>query len=439
MKAAGITLSTVGAGGGANPFLEQLAKQGGGRFYAAANPASIPDIFLKETQQVAGQQIVEEPFHPILTSQSPILRGIDAGLPPAPRLQRHDGQVGRADGPRHAARRPAPRPVAVRARTVGGVDVGLDRSLGEELARLERVLEVLQPARRVDVPGRGDRRHRGHVRSPRATRRGCGSRASTEDGSPRDFYSTAVAVIGAGPDAEGGRPVQVAPGRLRGAARRDRLRAPTRSASRRRGRASTPLGPDASGSSRRPPAEYRAARARTTPFLAALCGRRPAGGRSTLPADPWIHDLHDDHAARPTSGRCSWSWRCSCGRSTSRCGASRSGGASSPTRGAGWAAGWRDGRCAPRTARSRGCSRRAIARPGRRRGRRCSVATTPIRNRSRRRHPPPADLFEGRSRPRRQRQPPRNRRPPQSPHRRRETGAATCRPRAGIRTRRVCR
>ena len=37
MKAAGITLSTVGAGGGSNPFLEQLARNGGGRFYDAAN------------------------------------------------------------------------------------------------------------------------------------------------------------------------------------------------------------------------------------------------------------------------------------------------------------------------------------------------------------------------------------------------------------------
>ena len=81
MKAAGITLSTVGAGGGANPFLEQLATQGGGRYYAAANPASIPDIFLKETQQVSGQQIVEEPFFPILTSSSSIVRGLDAGFP----------------------------------------------------------------------------------------------------------------------------------------------------------------------------------------------------------------------------------------------------------------------------------------------------------------------------------------------------------------------
>ncbi len=81
MKAAGITLSTVGAGGGANPFLEQLAKAGGGRFYSANNPASIPDIFLKETQQVSGQQIVEEKFFPIKTSSSPILRGIEGGFP----------------------------------------------------------------------------------------------------------------------------------------------------------------------------------------------------------------------------------------------------------------------------------------------------------------------------------------------------------------------
>ncbi len=81
MKADGITLSTVGAGGGANPFLEQLATQGGGRFYPAPNPASIPDIFLKETQQVSGQQIIEEPFFPIQTSSSPILRGLDQGLP----------------------------------------------------------------------------------------------------------------------------------------------------------------------------------------------------------------------------------------------------------------------------------------------------------------------------------------------------------------------
>ena len=164
MKAAGITLSTVGAGGGSNPFLEDLAEQGGGRFYDAANPASIPDIFLKETQQVSGQQIVEEPFFPILTSSSPILRGLDEGLPQLLRLQRHDGQAGGPDRARDRARRPAPRPVAVRPGAVGGVDVRLDRALGTRLGRLGRLLAVLQPARVVDVPGRGDRRHRGVVR-----------------------------------------------------------------------------------------------------------------------------------------------------------------------------------------------------------------------------------------------------------------------------------
>jgi len=81
MKAAGITLSTVGAGGGAAPILAELARQGGGRYYPAANPSSIPDIFLKETEQVAGRQIVEERFHPIRVGSSPILRGLESGFP----------------------------------------------------------------------------------------------------------------------------------------------------------------------------------------------------------------------------------------------------------------------------------------------------------------------------------------------------------------------
>ena len=81
MKAAGITLSTVGAGGGSNPFLQDLATRGGGRFYDAVNPAAIPDIFLKETQEVSGQQIVEERFFPAITASSPIIRGLDAGFP----------------------------------------------------------------------------------------------------------------------------------------------------------------------------------------------------------------------------------------------------------------------------------------------------------------------------------------------------------------------
>ena len=94
MTAAGITLSTVGAGGGgAGDFLGELARRGGGRYYAATDPASIPDIFLKETQQVSGQQIVEEDFFPILTSSSPILRGLEDGLP---QLRGYNGTTAKA-------------------------------------------------------------------------------------------------------------------------------------------------------------------------------------------------------------------------------------------------------------------------------------------------------------------------------------------------------
>ncbi|MGI8928194.1 MAG: VWA domain-containing protein, partial [Candidatus Limnocylindrales bacterium] len=94
MAAAGITLSTVGAGGGgAGDFLGDLARRGGGRYYAATDPATIPDIFLKETQQVSGQQIVEETFFPILTSSSPILRGLEDGLP---QLRGYNGSTAKA-------------------------------------------------------------------------------------------------------------------------------------------------------------------------------------------------------------------------------------------------------------------------------------------------------------------------------------------------------
>ena len=94
MAAAGITLSTVGAGGGgANDFLSGLAQRGGGRYYAATDPATIPDIFLKETQQVSGQQIVEETFFPILTSVSPILNGLEDGIP---QLRGYNGTTAKA-------------------------------------------------------------------------------------------------------------------------------------------------------------------------------------------------------------------------------------------------------------------------------------------------------------------------------------------------------
>ena len=83
MKAAGITLSTIGTGGGSAQILRRLAEQSGGRYYEADDATRIPDIFLKETIRTAGEQIVEEPFQPVPSTPSEILRGLDASRLPS--------------------------------------------------------------------------------------------------------------------------------------------------------------------------------------------------------------------------------------------------------------------------------------------------------------------------------------------------------------------
>ncbi len=82
MKAAGITLSTIGTGGGSASVLKRLAEESGGRYYNAPDATTIPDIFLKETINIAGQQIVEEAFQPVPSQPSDILRGLDPGRLP---------------------------------------------------------------------------------------------------------------------------------------------------------------------------------------------------------------------------------------------------------------------------------------------------------------------------------------------------------------------
>jgi len=79
----GITLSVVAAGGGSAQYLEELANQGGGTYYPAEDIMRVPDFFLKETVTAVGRYIIEEPFIPILTTNSPILSEIDpTTLPP---------------------------------------------------------------------------------------------------------------------------------------------------------------------------------------------------------------------------------------------------------------------------------------------------------------------------------------------------------------------
>ena len=285
MKASGITLSTVGAGGGSNPFLENLAKQGGGRFYAANNPSSIPDIFLKETQQVSGQQIVEEPFFPIQTSSSPILRGLE-GLP---QLRGYNGTTIKA----------AAQNVLVTARDdplLAQWQYGLGRSVawtsdstgrwakdwvawsgfnrffsqlvswtfpGEETDGIEATFETIGGQTGL------------HVESVEP------------DGSPRDFYATSAVLVGPDLEPRSVSLVQVAPGvyetplgEIEPGAYAVRV-TQTRPGS-------SPLGRTV-GMVAQTAAEYRQLGA-NEPFLASL--RAATGGTViTTPLDPWTHDL----------------------------------------------------------------------------------------------------------------------------------------------------
>jgi uncharacterized membrane protein len=285
MKAAGITLSTVGAGGGSNPFLEQLAKKGGGRFYPATNPATIPDIFLKETQQVAGQQIVEETFNPILTSQSPILRGIEA----LPQLLGYNGTTPK----------PAAQTVLVSPRddpVLAQWQYGLGRSVAwtsDSTGRWAKSWLGWQGFSKFfsqlvswTFPGEETGGiEASFVADGNATRLRIESVA--EDGSPRDFYSTAVAMTTPDLTSKAIGLSQVAPGvyeaplgQIDPGAYVVRV-SQTRPGSAALGRTLGLVAPT--------PAEYRVLGTNDA-FLATL--RAGTGGRAiATPAEPWNHDL----------------------------------------------------------------------------------------------------------------------------------------------------
>ena len=291
MKADGITLSTVGAGGGANPFLASLAQEGGGRFYPATNPASIPDIFLKETQKVAGQQIIEETFHPILTSQSPILRGVDA----MPQLLGYNGTTAKA----------AAQTVLVTARDdplLAQWQYGLGRSVAwtsDTTGRWAKswlgwtgFSKFFSQLVSWTFPGE----ETGGIEATFVTE---GNRTKlrvesvAEDGSPRDFYATAVAMTTPDLTSRAVGLAQVAPGvyeaplgELDPGAYVIRV-SQTRPGSAALGRTLGLVAPT--------PAEYRVLGTNET-FLATL--RSATAGRAIeLPADAWTHDLRANAAS----------------------------------------------------------------------------------------------------------------------------------------------
>jgi len=286
MKTAGITLSTVGAGGGSNPFLEGLAQQGGGRFYDAANPASIPDIFLKETQQVSGQQIVEEPFFPILTSSSPILRGLEDGLP---QLRGYNGTTAK----------PAAQTVLVTARDdplLAQWQYGLGRSVAwtsDSTGRWARDWVGWSGFSRFfsqlvawTFPGE----EAGGIEARFDSRGGqtvLHVESAEPDGSPRDFYDTSAVVVGPEFTSDNVKLVQIAPGVYEAplgeidpgayALRVTQVKP-----------GSSPLGRTV-GLVAPTSAEYRILGA-NEPFLSAV--RTATGGTVVAtPLDPWRHDL----------------------------------------------------------------------------------------------------------------------------------------------------
>jgi hypothetical protein len=79
-----ITLSTIGVGNDVDAnLLQQLAEQGGGRYYEGSDPFQVPQIMVKETLEVARTAIVEETFRPIVVGTSPILDGLNPATLPA--------------------------------------------------------------------------------------------------------------------------------------------------------------------------------------------------------------------------------------------------------------------------------------------------------------------------------------------------------------------
>jgi len=81
MRKSGITLSVVAEGTGSAPFLQQLADTGGGRFFPVKSMDEVPQIFLQETMQTSSNFLVQRAFTPQYAAKSPILAGLENGLP----------------------------------------------------------------------------------------------------------------------------------------------------------------------------------------------------------------------------------------------------------------------------------------------------------------------------------------------------------------------
>jgi uncharacterized membrane protein len=84
MDAAQVTVSTVGIGSDADTnLLQELAQLGHGRYYDGNDPFDLPQLLVKETQQVQRAAIVEEDFTPLQITNNPAIDGIDVRSAPS--------------------------------------------------------------------------------------------------------------------------------------------------------------------------------------------------------------------------------------------------------------------------------------------------------------------------------------------------------------------
>ncbi len=83
IKSAGITVSTVAVGAGADAgLLQGIAAAGGGEYYHTFDPASIPRIFTQDTMAHSGKLLREDPFKPVQAERHAMLKGWDAAAAP---------------------------------------------------------------------------------------------------------------------------------------------------------------------------------------------------------------------------------------------------------------------------------------------------------------------------------------------------------------------
>ena len=83
MAQARITVSTVGIGEGYDQqLLEEIARIGNGRSYFTDDPASVPQIFAKETVSASKSAINEQPFTPQVVRTTKALAGLDVDAAP---------------------------------------------------------------------------------------------------------------------------------------------------------------------------------------------------------------------------------------------------------------------------------------------------------------------------------------------------------------------